>query len=430
MPNAENQQFRPSFSRQKQGFKRRFTGKTLDEIEALRDAKKCYNCEEEGHFATNAHKGNSQDKDDKSDRKGKKPKPSATLVPDLDWLLRSLWFLDYWLAIQVQVLDWFLRQQFSGYCFLVLDYWLPSLFRNRFVSGPDSGLIQDWLVDSAGSGLWLSVVISGLWFWTFSLWFWTVADAIKLPTEGLSMRARDRKVEGVFKKDTSAAIFNDINMRQVQDPTHLYQQHFHFVAKQPARYTTPNHAVASTFTQVLRSTSRPTIDHTQYVMNALKATKKEGKVTYLGAPEVLTRIAYHAIGMADNLPPAPEQNTWDSAHRVSPRKTRSTKRGRTVIEESSEESAHKSGEEEPEEPQQGPADSQDSSNNAEKRAKRREMMRTTIAAHQEEPAQKKARHVRVKEAYERSQEFAGATSALRSQQMCNPTPKIQRGDSR
>ncbi|MCO5608103.1 hypothetical protein L7F22_062309 [Adiantum nelumboides] len=213
-----------------------------------------------------------------------------------------------------------------------------------------------------------------------------VADALKLSTEGLSMRAKDRKVEGVFKKDTVAANFNDINMRHVQDPTQLYQQHFHFAAKKPARYTTPNHVVASTFTQVLRFTSRPTIDHAQYVLNALKATKKEGKVTYLGAPEVLTRIAYHAI-------------------------------------ESSEDSIHKSREEEYEEPQQGPADSQDSSNNAEKRAKRREMMRTTVAAHQEEPAQKKAHHAKEKEAYERRQESAGATSALWSPTNVQPHTK-------
>ncbi|MCO5547701.1 hypothetical protein L7F22_001152 [Adiantum nelumboides] len=58
---------RKSLLLEKQGFKRHFVGKTLDEIEALRDAKKCYNCEE-GHFATNAHKGNSQAKDDKSNR--------------------------------------------------------------------------------------------------------------------------------------------------------------------------------------------------------------------------------------------------------------------------------------------------------------------------------------------------------------------------
>ncbi|MCO5566836.1 hypothetical protein L7F22_020518 [Adiantum nelumboides] len=82
--NAENQQFRPPpFSGQRQGFKRHFTGKISEERKALRDAKKRYICEEEGHFANECPQRNSQNKDDKSDRKGKKPKPSAGLVPDL-----------------------------------------------------------------------------------------------------------------------------------------------------------------------------------------------------------------------------------------------------------------------------------------------------------------------------------------------------------
>ncbi|MCO5572059.1 hypothetical protein L7F22_025810 [Adiantum nelumboides] len=149
---------------------------------------------------------------------------------------------------------------------------------------------------------------------------------------------------------------------------------------------------------VLKSTARPSIDHAKYVLNALKETKKEGKVTYLGTPKLLTIIAYHAIGMADNLPPAPEQNTWDLAHRVSTRTTRSTQR-RAVIEESLEESVQESREEQSEKSQPGLADSQDSSDNAEKRARRKEMMRKGVATHQEEPAQKKSRHAREKEAY-------------------------------
>ncbi|MCO5611291.1 hypothetical protein L7F22_065543 [Adiantum nelumboides] len=98
--------------------------------------------------------------------------------------------------------------------------------------------------------------------------------------------------------------------------------------------------------------------------------------------------------------------------RVSPRKTRSTRRGKAVFEESPEESIHELEEGGSEESQQGPTDSQDSSDNAEKRAKRKEMMRTAVAAHQEEPAQKRARHDQEKEAYEQSQESVGATSAL------------------
>ncbi|MCO5588450.1 hypothetical protein L7F22_042406 [Adiantum nelumboides] len=74
---------KPSAGRQSQGFKRHFTGKTIEERKALRDAKKCHICEEEGHFANECPRRNSQNKDDKSDRKGKKLKPSAGLVPDL-----------------------------------------------------------------------------------------------------------------------------------------------------------------------------------------------------------------------------------------------------------------------------------------------------------------------------------------------------------
>ncbi|MCO5558540.1 hypothetical protein L7F22_012125 [Adiantum nelumboides] len=83
-PNVENQRFRPPpFSGQRQGLKRHFTGKTIEERKALRDAKKCYICEEEGYFANECPQRNSQNKDDKSDRKGKKPKPIAGLVQDL-----------------------------------------------------------------------------------------------------------------------------------------------------------------------------------------------------------------------------------------------------------------------------------------------------------------------------------------------------------
>ncbi|MCO5567677.1 hypothetical protein L7F22_021371 [Adiantum nelumboides] len=65
---------KPFVGRQRQGFKRHFTGKTIEERKALRDAKKCYTCEGGGHFANGCPQRSSQNKDDKS---------SAGLVPDL-----------------------------------------------------------------------------------------------------------------------------------------------------------------------------------------------------------------------------------------------------------------------------------------------------------------------------------------------------------
>ncbi|MCO5597457.1 hypothetical protein L7F22_051535 [Adiantum nelumboides] len=89
---------KPFAGRQRQGFKRHFTGKTIEERKALRDAKKCYICEEEGHFANECPQRNSQSKDDKSDRKGKKPKPSAGLVPDLVGEQQNVDAMELWRA--------------------------------------------------------------------------------------------------------------------------------------------------------------------------------------------------------------------------------------------------------------------------------------------------------------------------------------------
>ncbi|MCO5593115.1 hypothetical protein L7F22_047121 [Adiantum nelumboides] len=79
-----------------------------------------------------------------------------TLLLDDKYL--SLWFLDYWLAIQAQVLDWL----------IVSDYWLDTAVTGWFlVTG--SGL----------SGYWSAV--TGLWFW--SLWLlvccnWTLVSPV------------------------------------------------------------------------------------------------------------------------------------------------------------------------------------------------------------------------------------------------------------
>ncbi|MCO5581697.1 hypothetical protein L7F22_035586 [Adiantum nelumboides] len=120
------------------------------------------------------------------------------------------------------------------------------------------------------------------------------------------------------------------------------------------------------------------------------------------------------------------RNTWDLAHWVFPRTTRSTRRRRAVIEESFEESDVFE-KEQSEESQLGPVDSQD---NAERRAKRKEMMRMAIDAHQEELLQKKARHDREKKHMKEAKSRLEQHQHYGNHKRCILAPRTLRRDSR
>ena len=89
--------------------------------------------------------------------------------------------------------------------------------------------------------------------------------------------------------------------------TRLFMQFFMFEDKRPARYTTPNHAIAISYTWVAMQKDLVLLNHSEYLLELLTNRKKKDRISYLGAPEVLTRIAYQAIGMNHKLLAAPSQ---------------------------------------------------------------------------------------------------------------------------
>ena len=68
--------------------------------------------------------------------------------------------------------------------------------------------------------------------------------------------------------------------------------------------------IANSYTWAAMQQESVFLNHAEFILESLTKRKKRAKVPYLATPEVLTRIAYHAIGSKEKLPPAPAQADW------------------------------------------------------------------------------------------------------------------------
>jgi len=137
-----------------------------------------------------------------------------------------------------------------------------------------------------------------------------IAEALNVSDEGVSFRAK-KDVQGeVFKKKGAAATFEDMTNIQVRFPTRLFMQFFMADDKRPARFTTPNHTAAITYTWANQQIDPVILNHAELIFDLLTKKKKHEVISYLGAPEMLTKIAYFALGKTDELPPSPSQLDW------------------------------------------------------------------------------------------------------------------------
>ena len=98
-------------------------------------------------------------------------------------------------------------------------------------------------------------------------------------------------------------------------PTRMFMEFCMFKDKRPAQFTTPNHTVAINFSWAAANTVPVNFDYAEFILELLTKKKRQTKISYLGAPEVLTRIAYQAIGKADRRTPL-RRTTADGLRRL------------------------------------------------------------------------------------------------------------------
>ena len=81
----------------------------------------------------------------------------------------------------------------------------------------------------------------------------------------------------------------------------------HFTHGKAVRYTRPNRKLAAVFTKAVTSRFPVSANFAQLIFTELKAFAKKMKTkkqSHMNCALMLTRIAYFATGMIDELPPA------------------------------------------------------------------------------------------------------------------------------
>lgn len=103
--------------------------------------------------------------------------------------------------------------------------------------------------------------------------------------------------------------FEDLVHRELDEPLKIFTQHFE-PAKAP-RYTQPAKRVALHFTQALLSPDRAYGKYDEYVLNSIISYATHSgmrKNPVLATGHMLTRIAYYALGMIEDLKPTQNNN--------------------------------------------------------------------------------------------------------------------------
>lgn len=150
----------------------------------------------------------------------------------------------------------------------------------------------------------------------------TVCDALKLPPPNIAMKLPHHLTEQERKETFGTEpgkheTFKDLLDRKVALPLRLYSQHFSM--GKPQKYTQPNKRVTTFLTKAAKHNMEQKGDFNKSILQDIISYKHSKDITtnpHLANGLMLTRIAYQALGMYEDLPPPLSQE--ETASRVKP----------------------------------------------------------------------------------------------------------------
>ncbi|KAI5078964.1 hypothetical protein GOP47_0006635 [Adiantum capillus-veneris] len=142
-----------------------------------------------------------------------------------------------------------------------------------------------------------------------------VSEALKIPRGNVSLMSRNTPEESnatFLLARTQDYTFKDLLHKEVELPLRIFTQHF--THGKEVRYTRPHRRVVAFFTMALTGNRKIwSLNFIELILTELKAFAKEKKAPntmHMNCGLALTRLAYFAVGMIDELPPAGSMEEW------------------------------------------------------------------------------------------------------------------------
>ena len=144
----------------------------------------------------------------------------------------------------------------------------------------------------------------------------TIRDALMIPigNQSLMVRNSTQEITDTFMQmGESNFTFKDLIQGSVELPLRLYTQHF--THGKASRYTRPHRRIAAMLTKAVNSRHRLSLNFAEVILTEMKAyanrlrASKE-KISHMNCALMLTRIAYFAVGLIEELPPSQPLKQW------------------------------------------------------------------------------------------------------------------------